>query len=238
MEPARALSVAVLALLAASLDAAAQSAEQRRTTAAGPAQVTRLPIAGLDRIVQPDGSVIYLSTDRRFVFRGEMTDLWTGDDVGITTPTQRVDLARNGVRPEAISIAIGSAGPWLTAFVAPECAPCVELVRDALRLASSRQARFRVVLLDSSAPGAHANRLVWCAKDTSEALRSVYLEGKAPKTFARPGDACDQFGLYQAKEAAKLFGIGQLPLVVDASGVGHVGLPESLESLLAVRNDR
>jgi hypothetical protein len=125
----------------------------------------------------------------------------------------------------------------MTVFVAPECAPCVELVRDALRLSASRRARFRLVLLDSSTAGAHANRLIWCAKDKVEALRSVYLDGKAPASFARPGDACDQFGLYQAKEAAKLFGVAQLPLIVDAAGLGHVGLPDSLESLLPVRND-
>jgi hypothetical protein len=227
--------VAVVALAGGA--AAADGRTTARSVAApgGPA-VTRLPITGLDRIVQGDGSVIYLSSDRRFVFRGEMTDLWTGADVTIATPSQRIDLRRNGVRPEAIGLAVGSRGPWATVFVAPECATCIEVVRDVLRLAANGRARFRVVLLDSSPQGLHANRLVWCARDATEALKAVYLEGRQPKSFARPGDPCDQFGLLQAKEAAKLFGIGQLPLIIDADGVGHVGLPESLDSLLFARN--
>jgi hypothetical protein len=229
------VAASLVAWAGAPAAARAEAATRTVTLPGGPA-VTRLPITGLDRIVQADGSIIYLSSDRRFVFRGEMTDLWTGADLAVAAPSQRIDLTRNGVRPESIGVAVGSRGPSLTVFVAPECPTCVEVVRDALRLAANGRARFRVVLLDSTPQGLHANRLVWCARDAAEALKAVYLEGRPPTSFARPGDPCDQFGLLQAKEAAKLFGIGQLPLIVDAQGVGHVGMPESLDSLLSTRN--
>ena len=194
-------------------------------------RVERLPITGMLKVTQPDGSVVYLSTDRRFVFRGEMTDLWTGTDLSLGELENRLDLDRNGVSVEKISLAIGRGQQPLTVFVAPECEQCRTVVEMLLEPAALKAYRSRVVLLDSSPGGARANAVVWCAADPAEALRSVYLEGRQPKSAAPVGAPCDQLGLEQGRSAARLFGIAQLPLLVDANGVGHVGVPSSLASL-------
>jgi len=55
--------------------------------------------------------------------------------------------------------------------------------------------------------------------------------GRQPASAARAGAPCDQFGLEQGRAVARLFGIAQLPLLVGADGMGHVGVPATLASV-------
>jgi hypothetical protein len=199
--------------------------------AGGGSRVETLPITGLMRVSMADGSVVYMSTDRRFVFRGEMTDLWTGVDAAIELPSGRVDLDRNGVDLERISLRVGRGARPMTVFVSPECEQCRAVLSMMLEPKALKEYTFRVVLLDSTPRGANSNAVVWCAKDPVEALRSVYLEGRQPASAAKAGTPCDQFGLEQGRAAARLFGIAQLPLLVGADGMGHVGVPATLASV-------
>ncbi len=199
--------------------------------AGGASRVEPLPITGLMRVQMADGSVVYMSTDRRFVFRGELTDLWTGVDAAFELPSGRVDLDRNGVDLNRISLRVGRGARPMTVFVAPECEQCRAVLQMMLEPKALKEHTFRVVLLDTTAKGATANAVVWCSKDPVEALRAVYLEGRQPSSAAKAGAACDQFGLEQGRAAARLFGIAQLPLLVGADGVGHVGVPATLASI-------
>ena len=88
--------------------------------AANGPRIEPLPSTGLLRVQSADGSVVYMSTDRRFIFRGEMTDLWTGADTAQGLPSNQVDLDRNGVSIDRISLALGSGPQPITAFVSPE----------------------------------------------------------------------------------------------------------------------
>lgn len=202
---------------------------RKDTLMAGAGNIEKLDIKGLSKITLEDGTTFFMSDNKRYVFRGEMVDLWTGTDIAIDETSTRVDLNRNGVTPETIGLQIGNGSQILTVFVAPECPQCVELVKMMMDEGALGQYKFNAVLLDSSRQGQVANQVVWCSQDQSEALYSVYVEGKQPRSASTEGGDCDQFGLYLAKEAAKLFGIGQLPMIVNESGYGTVGLPESLE---------
>jgi hypothetical protein len=199
--------------------------------AAGGPQVEPLPITGLMRVQMADGSVVYLSTDRRFVFRGELTDLWTGVDAALELPSGRIDLDRNGVDLNRISLRVGRGSRPMTVFVAPECEQCRAVLQMMLEPQALKDYTFRIVLLDTTPKGAMANAVVWCSKDPVEALRAVYLEGRQPASAAKAGAPCDQFGLEQGRAAARLFGIAQLPLLVGADGMGHVGVPGTLASI-------
>jgi hypothetical protein len=201
------------------------------TMAANGPRIEPLPITGLLRVQSADGSVVYMSTDRRFVFRGEMTDLWTGADTALGMPTNRVDLDRNGVSLDRISLGVGSGRESMTAFISPECEPCRALLEMMLDPKALKTHRFRVVLLDTTPSGARANAVVWCSSNPVEALRAVYLEGRQPRSAAKAGAECDRLGLAQAHAAAQLFGIAQLPMLVGADGVGHIGVPSSLAAI-------
>lgn len=218
--PLRYQALIVAAVLAMAVAGAAFAAKGAR--------IETLPITGLLRVQLEGGSVVYLSADRRFVFRGEMTDLWTGVDAAIELPSGRIDLDRNGVSIEAISLGVGRGPRRITAFVAPECEQCRDVLALMLEPKALKDYSFRVVLLDTTPRGAKANAVVWCAADRVEALRAVYLEGRQPRSAAKPGTECDQFALEQGRAAARLFGIAQLPLLVGADGYGQVGVPASL----------
>ena len=216
--------------LIAAMAAVALVAGSQAVAANGP-RIQRLPITGLLRVQSADGSVVYLSTDRRFIFRGEMTDLWTGTDTVQGMPTGRVDLDRNGVSIERISLRVGSGPQPITAFISPDCEPCRELLKMMLEPKALKAYRFRVVLLDTTPSGARANAVVWCSSDPVEALRAVYLEGRQPRSAANAGAECDRLGLEQGRAAAQVFGIAQLPMLVGADGLGHIGVPSSLAAI-------
>jgi len=180
----------------------------------------QLPITGMYKVTEADGTVRYLSSNRRFVFVGKMYDLWQGDtmEAGVAV-SQKFDWNRNGVSIEKISFPLGDGTGTKTIFIAPECDDCKELLRYAYAMGETD---LNVVLLASSEAGQKTNSAIWCAKDRAKLLRSVYLDGKTPK----PSDissACDRFGLMLAEQAALLFGVGQLPLFVDENGNGHAG---------------
>lgn len=184
------------------------------------AEIEELPITGMMKITEKDGSVKYLSSDRRFVFVGTMYDLWRGEAItaGVET-TQRIDWDRNGVSIEKIGFPIGKNFAAETLFIAPECDDCKALLRLALE---KKKGQLNVVLLSSSTHGKWQNELVWCSKDRGHGLRTVYLEGQTPKA-SEIASSCDKFGLMLAEQASMLFGIGQLPMYVDAEGIGYTG---------------
>lgn len=187
---------------------------------AATARVERLPIQALYKVTEADGSVKYLSDDQRFVFVGKMYDLWQGEAMTAGVgPSRKINLNRNGVSIDKIAFPLGNGFGDRTLFIAPECEDCRGLLRLALE---TNPTNLNVVLLASSEAGRRDNDLVWCSKDRVEGLRTVYLQKKEPQK-SDINRECDRFGLMLAQQAAMVFGIGQLPLYVDAEGNGHVG---------------
>ena len=207
--------VATTLLMALSVSGLAQSSEGK-----GWLGVEELPIDGMIQIVQEDGSIIYLSSNRRFAFVGTMYDLWRGEalELGVSI-SQRIDLERNGVSIRTIGMPAGDDWSEQTLFIAPECQDCKDLLEAALSLLDDD---LNVVMLASSRQGRVDNAAVWCAKDRASALRSVYLENRRPEQ-GELHTGCDRFGLMLAEEAAMLFGIAQLPMFLSEDGMGYVG---------------
>jgi len=184
------------------------------------ARVERLPIQALYKVTEADGSVKYLSDDQRFVFVGKMYDLWQGEAMTAGVgPSRKINLNRNGVSIDKIAFPLGDGFGDRTLFIAPECEDCRGLLRLALETSPED---LNVVLLAASEAGRRDNDLVWCSKNRVDGLRTVYLERKEPQK-SEINRECDRFGLMLAQQAAMVFGIGQLPLYVDAEGNGHVG---------------
>ena len=184
------------------------------------ANIERLPIEALYKVTEPDGSVKYLSEDRRFVFVGKMYDLWKGEAMtaGVEI-TQKINWNRNGVTLEKISFPLGNETGSRSLVIAPECEDC----RALLELAISSGARdMNIVLLASSEAGRRDNALVWCSTNRVEGLKTVYLDREQPPR-KEINPHCDRLGLMLAEQAAMVFGIGQLPMFIDAEGNGYVG---------------
>jgi hypothetical protein len=182
--------------------------------------VERLPITGIYKVTEADGSVKYISDNQRFVFVGKMYDLWQGEAMTTGVGASRtINLERNGVSLDKIAFPVGDSLGKRTMFIAPDCEDCRGLLRLALEKGSDD---LNIVLLASDENGRRNNGYVWCSKNRLKGLKTVYLDLEKPK----PEDinkSCDRFGLMLAEQAALLFGIGQLPLYVDEEGTGHVG---------------
>ena len=193
--------------------------------------VEEIPIQGLLKVVTESGEVIFISKNRRFVFRGQMTDLWRGEAIGVQPTQDRIDLDRNGVDAESISVSVGEGDRLLTVFVAPECETCASLVERMLERDTLSRHRYRIVMLSSSAEGELSNRLVWCSDEPDEAFRDIYIEGIVPSSLKPPASDCNQFGLFLAQQSALAFGIAQLPTIATADGSAAVGFYKALQTL-------
>ena len=204
---------------------------RHQQTVPGTRLVEEIPIQGLLKVVTETGEVIFISKNRRFVFRGQMTDLWQGEAMGVASTQDRIDLDRNGVDAESISVSVGKGDRLLTVFVAPECETCAALVEMMLKKDILSRHRYRVVMLSSSVEGELSNRLVWCSEKPDEALRDIYIDGVVPTSLKSPASDCNQFGLFLAQQAALAFGIAQLPTMATEDGSAVVGIEGAIQTL-------
>lgn len=192
----------------------------------------RLPITGMYKVVEEDGSVKYVSEGRRFVFVGKMYDLWKGEAMSAGVKgNQKVNWNRNGVSIEKIGFPLGGQYGETTIVIAPDCEDCRGLVDLVLQ---TQNDDVNIVLLASNREGREANAMVWCSKDRVKGLQMVYLKGEKPRKEDLKTD-CDQMGLMLADQAAQVFGIGVLPMVVDAEGNGHIG-EQAIYAVSELRN--
>lgn len=189
----------------------------------------QLPIKGMVRYRDSEGNAVYTSEDGRFVFRGEMVDQWTGQEIGQHEAFNRLNMDRAGIKIEEMSLLLGSGDKLLTLFVAPECEPCQRLLTLAVADENLRRYRFRLVLLHATEQGKQVNARIWCAKDRLVALRHEYLgDSKKPDAAA---STCDISGLALAFAAAKAFGFSELPMVMDDTNLVHTGEIQSFAEL-------
>ena len=172
-----------------------------------------------------------MSLDRRFVFRGKMTDLWEGEAIGIPSVGQALNFERNGVYSDRISFAVGNGPDTYTVFVAPECLGCKQMIRQLLDADTLDERTYQFVLLSTTQQGEHNNRLVWCSEDRAAALEEIYLKGITPKSLRKVGSECDQFGLFLARQAAQVFGIARLPMVASSDGEAAAGYEAAMKHL-------
>lgn len=196
--------------------------------------IEQLPITGMSKVTMSDGTTKYLSDNRRFVFVGKMYDLWQGGAIesGVEL-TSKVDLNRNGIKVSRMGFSIeGPVDENAVLFVAPNCPDCSELLKMVYEL---DDIPLSVVLLASTSDEHRTNAFVWCANDRAKVLKMVYVEKRFPER-AEMNEECDRLGLMLAGEAAKLFGIAALPMLVSESGKGYVG-KDAIEELIKISGE-
>lgn len=186
--------------------------------------VDKLPITCLIRIDGPDSKAVYASCDRRFIFRGEMIDLWTG-----AAPSYErghlFNLNRNDFKPDEFSFTFLSPQKKLaTAYVyaALDSKASVEYLK-ALRATPPTETEVRVVLVSSlNNASRRMNEAVWCSADRVEATFAAF--GKAEHQSQLQPE-CDISGLMMAQASTYLFGISRLPLTIMSNGKSFYGIP-------------
>ena len=196
---------------------------------AGELSVKTLPIKGMKKITLSNGEVTYMSSDGRFLFKGTLVDLWTGNNIEQLEVHAVGDWKETGISPDKISVTFGDeSGEAIQIFVAPECGSCLELARELVKN-PPRGKKVQFILLSSSSDGTLINSNIWCSANRQQAFESNFINGETVKEVS----SCNTMALMTANAVARFHHISQLPAILDSKQQIATG---SVEELLSFAN--
>lgn len=164
-----------------------------------PSSVLETPVDGLYE-VRVGAQILYLSEDGRFVMQGDLIDLQTRDNL--------TEVARNGLRAEAVD-AIAEAdmvsfGPedaphTVTVFTDIDCGYCRKLHQE-IDTYTDQGIRIRYLAFPRAGPDSASFEKtvsVWCADDPQDAMTRAKL-GESIPSKSCPNPVAQQYGLGQS----------------------------------------
>ncbi len=198
--------------------------------------IVNLPIKGM-RAVQSNGQTVLLSDNGRFVFTGQLYDLWYKKSLNTLAEMRevvdRIDLKRMGLDIDKLNtVSLGSGPKQVGVFVDPRCHYCHALMNDAQALV--KQYTFKLVAIPVL--GEASNRLakaMSCAKNKKQALKALANQtlDKLPTQSACSTEQYDRTLL-----AAQLMNIEGVPYVIAPNGQISYGRPMNLQAWLAANS--
>ncbi len=232
-------AAALLFLAAASPARAVDEAAERIAKQLGlkAENVRASPIAGVYE-VQHERDFAYVTADGRYLLRGDLVDLKTGDEL--------TEVRRRGDRLEVMSkladsklIEFAPAPPQIakytvTVFTDVDCGYCRKLHSEMAQY-NAKGIAIRYAFFPRSGPDTdswHTAEAVWCSADRQKAL----TEAKAGATIKVKGKLCDNPVAEEYKLAQDL-GIRGTPMMVFPNGEvfpGYVPAAELAQRLAAV----
>jgi len=222
----------VLGVISGSVDASARL-EITDPRAAKIEDIVKLPIKEL-RAVQSDGQILFLSGNGRFVFSGQLYDLWSKKP--LSTMSQMHDVAERvhfkdmGMDVDTLNtVSMGQGSQEVVVFVDPLCSVCHKLMEAAQSLVADYRFKFVVI----PALGEESNRLaksLYCAQDKTHALDAL-MHNRLGSMPGKPD--CDLAQYDQTLLTAHFLGIEGVPFMVAADGRISQGQPQNLKSWLA-----
>ena len=175
-----------------------------------------------------DGRTMFMVDNGRFVFVGDMFDMWqrkrlkTMDD--IAEAVRKIDLKGAGFDLEnANKFSLGKGKKQVTVFVDPQCGWCHKLIEEV----SSDAALLEEYAFDFVA------RLFSCTSENDMQKRLEAFQKGAEGIEALPLlEKCDGSKYQQTRTSAEILGIHSAPLVVAHDGRFARGKPKSMAAFL------
>lgn len=193
--------------------------------------IVPLPLRGL-KAVQHGGQITFVSDTGRFVFTGQLMDVWQGKVLGtlaeIRQAATHLDLKKLGLDVQRLNpVTLGAGGKEVIAFVDPLSPPSRALVRSAQTLVKDYTFRFVVVpaLGDSSNGLASAMACMTDPRQKLKALQAGHLKGLTVKP-------CDPQPYQRTLLLAQLIPIEGVPTLIAPDGRVRKGLPQHLRDWL------
>lgn len=194
--------------------------------------IVKLPIKGV-RAIQSDGQIMFLSENGRFVFSGQIYDLWNRKPLNTMTQmrdaAERIHFKSMGMDVDTLNtVSMGNGNKEVVVFVDPLCAVCHKLMDDAKHLTD--EYTFKLIVIP--ALGDESNRLaknLYCAKDKSHGL-SALMNNTLGELSQK--ENCDIRQYDQTLLTAHLIGIEGVPFIVSPDGRISKGRPTNLKSWL------
>lgn len=204
--------------------------------------VSALQIGGMIKIpvktmqaVESKGQILFVSENGRYVFSGQMYDLWAKEKTlstmgQIKASAERLNLKAMGVDIDALNtMVIGTGGKEVVAFVDPKCAICHKLMADSKKLGKDYSFKFISVPALGDESNALSRRL-FCAADKAQRLDAFMNNGI--KTLPQQAK-CDMAGYDRTLLLATLIPVEGVPMVIAPDGRTSRGYPANLSKWLA-----
>lgn len=242
----RALPLVIAALLTSSVAAAdpaheatAPGAPFSRPGALGGAvkATERLPISGLSAVETDALGIVFMSSNGRFVLRGELWDLWSGRKLdtmaAIRDAASKLDMSRLPLSAADLgAMTYGNGAKRVQIWVDPKCPYCHQLLGQIGPFTTDHTFEIYVVPLlgrDSQ----ELTRRISCATDQGAAL-SALTGGKVAEMRAlTAATGCSVEPIQKRMVTAQMLGITGVPVIVAPDGRVNRGLPPDLAAFLA-----
>jgi len=194
-----------------------------------------IPSQGI-KVVESEGRLLGMSSNGRFVFKGEIYDAWSlralQSIAEVNEAINTIDLKKLKLDIDALRpLDLGKAGaPAVVIFVDPHCPYCKELLTEAQTLLG--EFRFRVLAIGIlGQESARDARLLGCASDRSQAQQALLSQSYAD--LEQLAD-CDLDPMRRALVTAQVFGVEGVPFLIAPDGSVQRGSPPDLKQWLAV----
>lgn len=187
-----------------------------------------------------DGRTMFMVDNGRFVFVGDMFDMWqrkrlkTMDD--IAEAVRKIDLKGAGFDLEnANKFSLGKGKKQVTVFVDPQCGWCHKLIEEVSSDAALlEEYAFDFVVIPVLGPQSEKlARLFSCTSENDMQKRLEAFQKGAEGIEALPLlEKCDGSKYQQTRTSAEILGIHSAPLVVAHDGRFARGKPKSMAAFL------
>lgn len=192
-------------------------------------EIVSLPISGV-QAVQSDGKIVYLSENGRFVFTGQIYDLWSKQPLTtmekIKEVTERIYLKGMGIEVDNLNtLSLGSGKKEVIVFVDPRCGYCHTLMKEAKQYQNDYTFKFVVVPILGAESYKQA-RSIYCTDDKAAALNAL-IEKTVHALQVNPKCNTAQYDL--SLRIPGYVGIESVPFVVAPDGRVKQGYPKNLK---------
>ena len=196
-------------------------------------EMVKLPVKGLQAI-QSKGQIMFVSDNGRFVFTGQVIDLWSKKELStmkqMRDASETLNFKALGLDPKSLNaISIGTGKNEVVVFVDPYCAVCHKLMTESKSLLKDYTFRFIVV----PALGDKSNVLskqIFCAKDKNKTFEAFTTN--AIQSLAQIPN-CNTEGYDKTLIAAQILGVEGVPMVIAPNGRYAKGYPAKMAEWLA-----
>lgn len=202
-------------------------------------RVVDMGIHSVRAIKSADGKIIYMADMGRFVFTGQLFDIWQKKPLTtieeIADAVRRIDLSTLGFKPDALNLArIGTGSTHVTVFVDPLCGWCHKLMDEVAGNADiQKDYTFDFIVVPALGKPSHelARRLYCGESDVSKRFEILRGGREAIEALDSPG-TCDAKGYDTTLAVSQMLGIESVPFVIAPDGRFSRGKPSDLRAFL------
>lgn len=200
--------------------------------------IQKLPISKI-YFVEAQQGIYLVSADGRFIFSGEVKDVWHRKTIATLADaraTERVPIGNIGFNPEEkfASFIVGNQNLPRQGVVFVD--PTSKITQKFLQLVlqDTQKYNFTIVLMPmvGGDRAVHRARQLWCAKDHQQAVIDLSL-GTDESTHDLRSN-CSEEPIVMAMMTTEVFQITGLPHFIREDGLTSSGLPKNLDDWLAM----